>query len=51
MNPQEFDHLLAQALDAQAPPPDAALAGRIAAAVAADAAGAAAPRRPPRFWR
>ncbi len=38
MNPREFDHLLAQALDAQAPPPDAALAERIAAAVAADAA-------------
>lgn len=45
MNPREFDRLLAQALDAQAPPPDAALAERIAAAVAADAAGAALPLR------
>ncbi len=50
MNPREFDHLLAQALDAQAPPPDAALAERIAAAVAADAAGAALPLRRLR-WR
>ncbi len=48
MNPREFDHLLAQVLDAQAPPPDAALAERIAAAVAADAARAALPRR--RVW-
>lgn len=50
MNPREFDHLLAQALDAQAPPPDAALAERIAAAVAADAARAALPLTRTR-WR
>jgi hypothetical protein len=43
MNPREFDHLLAQSLDAQAPTPDAGLAERIAAAVAADAARAALP--------
>ncbi len=50
MNPREFDHLLAQALDAQAPPPDAALAERIAAAVAADAAGGPLPQTRIR-WR
>lgn len=50
MNPREFDHLLAQALDAQAPPPDAALAERIAAAVAADAARADLPLTRTR-WR